>query len=70
MAAGAIQPALSGYRCAVIHRGTQPVLLPKWMPSGIARALGAESAVIRSLDDLSALHHWIDAGAQGTFAAD
>ncbi|MFJ6314392.1 hypothetical protein [Pseudarthrobacter oxydans] len=38
--------------------------------SGIARALGAESAVIRSLDDLSALHHWIDAGAQGTFVAD
>ncbi|MFD0047609.1 hypothetical protein ACFVGV_20725 [Pseudarthrobacter scleromae] len=43
---------------------------PEVNASGIARALGAESAAIRSLDDLSALHHWIDAGAQGTFVAD
>jgi hypothetical protein len=31
-----------------------------------ARALGAESAIIRSLADLSALQEWIDAGANGT----
>jgi len=38
--------------------------------SGVARALGAESAIIRSLEDLSALTDWIDAGARGTFVAD
>lgn len=38
--------------------------------SGVARALGAESAVIRSLSDLAALKDWIDAGAKGTFVAD
>ena len=38
--------------------------------SGIARALGAESAIIRSLADLAALTEWIDAGARGTFVAD
>ncbi|MEV7458160.1 MULTISPECIES: hypothetical protein [Pseudarthrobacter] len=32
--------------------------------------MGAESAVIRSLDDLTALQDWIDAGARGTFVAD
>ncbi|MDP9695375.1 UNVERIFIED_ORG: hypothetical protein J2X79_002952 [Arthrobacter globiformis] len=35
--------------------------------SGIACALGAESAVIRSLADFAALQDWIDAGARGTF---
>ncbi|UEL29454.1 thiamine pyrophosphate-binding protein [Pseudarthrobacter sp. L1SW] len=61
---------------AEIHQyGTQgltekPMLIPEVDFSGIARALGAESAVIRSLEDLSALRHWIDAGAKGTFVAD
>jgi hypothetical protein len=70
MAAGAVQPALSGYRCAVIHHGTQPVLIPKWISAGLPAHSVPRSAVIHSLDDLSTLHHWIDAGAQGTFAAD
>ncbi|VXC53492.1 TPP-requiring enzyme co-localized with fatty acid metabolic genes [Arthrobacter sp. 9AX] len=48
----------------------KPMLIPEVDFSGIARALGAESAVIRSLSDLSALTDWIDAGAQGTFMAD
>ncbi|CAM3312726.1 Sulfoacetaldehyde acetyltransferase [Arthrobacter ulcerisalmonis] len=48
----------------------KPMLIPEVDFSGIARALGAESAIIRSLDDLSALQDWIDAGAQGTFVAD
>lgn len=48
----------------------KPMLIPEVDFSGIARALGAESAIIRSLDDLSALTDWIDAGAQGTFVAD
>ncbi|WP_164201773.1 thiamine pyrophosphate-binding protein [[Micrococcus luteus] ATCC 49442] len=48
----------------------KPMLIPEVDFSGIARALGAESAIIRSLSDLSALSDWIDAGAKGTFVAD
>jgi hypothetical protein len=54
----------------VIHHGTQPVLIPKWISAGLPAHSVPRSAVIHSLDDLSTLHHWIDAGAQGTFAAD
>jgi hypothetical protein len=46
------------------------MLIPEVDFSGVARALGAESAVIRSLGDLSTLQDWIDAGAKGTFVAD
>ena len=46
------------------------MLIPEVDFSGIARALGAESAIIRSLADLSALQEWIDAGAKRTFVAD
>lgn len=48
----------------------KPMLIPEVDFSGVARALGAESAVIRSLGDLSSLQDWIDAGAKGTFVAD
>ncbi|PTT64623.1 thiamine pyrophosphate-binding protein [Arthrobacter sp. HMWF013] len=48
----------------------KPMLIPEVDFSGVARALGAESAIIRSLADLSALTDWIDAGAKGTFVAD
>lgn len=48
----------------------KPMLIPEVDFSGIARALGAESAIIRSLEDLSLLQDWIDAGARGTFVAD
>jgi thiamine pyrophosphate-dependent acetolactate synthase large subunit-like protein len=48
----------------------KPMLIPEVDFSGVARALGAESAIIRSLADLSALQDWIDAGAKGTFMAD
>ncbi|WP_240685136.1 thiamine pyrophosphate-binding protein [Arthrobacter nitrophenolicus] len=48
----------------------KPMLIPEVDFSGVARALGAESAVIRSLSDLAALQDWIDAGARGTFVAD
>jgi thiamine pyrophosphate-dependent acetolactate synthase large subunit-like protein len=48
----------------------KPMLIPEVDFSGIARAIGAESAIIRSLADLSALKDWIDAGAKGTFLAD
>ncbi|MDQ0665431.1 hypothetical protein QFZ35_003929 [Arthrobacter ulcerisalmonis] len=46
------------------------MLIPEVAFSGIARASGAESAVIRSLGDLSALQDWIHAGAKGAFVAD
>ena len=46
------------------------MLIPEVDFSGIARAIGAESAIIRSLADLCALTDWIDAGAKGTFVAD
>jgi thiamine pyrophosphate-dependent acetolactate synthase large subunit-like protein len=48
----------------------KPMLIPEVDFSGIARALGAESAIVRSLADLAALTDWIGAGAQGTFVAD
>ncbi|WP_285245833.1 thiamine pyrophosphate-binding protein [Pseudarthrobacter sp. fls2-241-R2A-127] len=48
----------------------KPMLIPEVDFSGVALALGAKSAVIRSLSDLSALQDWIDAGAHGTFVAD
>lgn len=48
----------------------KPMLIPEVDFSGIARALGAESAVVRSLSDLAALTDWIDAGAKGTFVVD
>ena len=48
----------------------KPMLIPEVDFSGMARAIGAESAIIRTLADLSALTDWIDAGAKGTFVAD
>lgn len=48
----------------------KPMLIPEVDFSGIARALGAKSAIIRSLADLASLQEWIDAGAKGTFVAD
>ena len=47
-----------------------PMLIPEVDFSGIARALGANSAIIRSLADLDALRDWIDAGSHGIFVAD
>jgi hypothetical protein len=48
----------------------KPMLVTEVDFSGITRALGAESAIIRLLDDLYALQDWIDAGAKGPFVAD
>lgn len=47
----------------------KPMLIPQVDFSDVERALGAESAVIRSLGDLSALQAWIDGGAKGSFVA-
>ncbi|WP_427136291.1 thiamine pyrophosphate-binding protein [Pseudarthrobacter sp. S9] len=65
----------AAYGAEVHQYGSQgltekPMLIPEVDFSGIARALGAKSAIIRSLADLSALRDWIDAGAKGTFVAD
>ncbi|KAB1659575.1 thiamine pyrophosphate-binding protein [Pseudoclavibacter chungangensis] len=38
--------------------------------AAIGRGVGAEGAVVRSLDDLDALRAWQDAGARGTFVLD
>ena len=46
------------------------MLIPEVDFSGIARALGARSAIIRSLADRAELKDWIDSGAKGTFVAD
>lgn len=48
----------------------KPMLIPEVDFARVAQALGAESAIVRSLPDLSALQDWTDAGAKGTFMAD
>jgi thiamine pyrophosphate-dependent acetolactate synthase large subunit-like protein len=48
----------------------RPMLIPEVDFAGIAAALGATSAVIRTLDDLSALETWLGSGAEGVFLAD
>ena len=65
----------AAYSAEIHQYGSQgltekPMLIPEVDFSGVARALGASSAIIRSLADLSALQDWIDAGAKGTFVAD
>ncbi|MDP9998315.1 hypothetical protein [Pseudarthrobacter sulfonivorans] len=66
----------TAYGAEIHHYGSQkgltekPMLIPQVDFGGIACALGAESAIIRSPADLSALTDWIDAGAKGTFVAD
>ena len=59
----------AAYGAEIDQHGSQgltekPMLIPEVDFSGIARALGAESAIIRSLADLSALLDWID-GREG-----
>ncbi len=46
------------------------MLIPEVDFAGVAAALGAESAVVRTLDDLGALAAWIESGADGVFLAD
>ncbi|WP_246839755.1 thiamine pyrophosphate-dependent enzyme [Pseudarthrobacter sp. NIBRBAC000502771] len=58
------------HQCGSQGLTEKPMLTPGVDFSGVARAVGAESAVIRSLSDLSALQNWIDAGARGTCVAD
>ncbi|XAS64816.1 hypothetical protein ACOM2C_16890 [Pseudarthrobacter sp. So.54] len=46
------------------------MLIPEVDFNGIARPLGAGSAIIRSLADLSAVTTWIVVGAKVTVVAD
>jgi thiamine pyrophosphate-dependent acetolactate synthase large subunit-like protein len=48
----------------------RPMLIPEVDFAGVATALGAQAAVIRTLDDLSALETWLASGADGVFLAD
>ncbi|CAN5356783.1 thiamine pyrophosphate-binding protein [soil metagenome] len=48
----------------------RPMLIPEVDFAGLASALGAQAAVIRTLDDLAALESWLASGAEGVFLAD
>lgn len=48
----------------------QPMIIPEIDFAGIAVALGAQGATIRSLNDLDRVDEWIKAGAEGVFLAD
>jgi acetolactate synthase-1/2/3 large subunit len=47
-----------------------PMLIPEVDFAGLAAAVGATSAAIRTLDDLAALESWLASGAEGVFLAD
>lgn len=48
----------------------RPMLIPEVDFAGVARALGAEAAVVRTLEDLDRLAAWIDSDVDGVFLAD
>jgi acetolactate synthase-1/2/3 large subunit len=48
----------------------RPMLIPEVDFAGVAAALGASSAVVRTLDDLGALAAWLAGGDEGVFLAD
>lgn len=48
----------------------EPMLIPDVNFAGIAEALGAQSVIVRTLDDLVALEKWKAAGAKGTLLLD
>jgi len=49
---------------------TAPMLIPEVDFAGLATALGARAAVIRTLGDLDALRDWLASGAEGVFLCD
>ncbi len=48
----------------------QPMLIPDVDFAGLAQALGAQASTVRSLEDLSAVSRWAEAGAQGVLLLD
>lgn len=65
-----------GYYGAELHQygskglDTGPMVIRTADFAGIARALGAEAAVVRSIDDLDQLRAWLASGQDGVFLAD
>lgn len=65
----------AAYSAEVHHFGphghpTKIVEFPDTDIAAIARGYGAQGVVIRTLDDLAPVHHWVKDGAQGVFVAD
>lgn len=65
----------AAYSAEVHHFGpqghpTKIVEFPDTDIAAIARGYGAQGIVIRTLDDLAPVHHWVKSGAQGVFVAD
>jgi thiamine pyrophosphate-dependent acetolactate synthase large subunit-like protein len=65
----------AAYGAEVHQYGTRgidegPMLIPEVDFAALAAALGASSAVIRTLDDLSVLEQWLQSGAEGVFLCD
>lgn len=63
------------YTAEVAQYGTigiarEPMMIREADFAALGRGLGAQGAVIRSLDDLSELEAWVQAGAQGTLVLD
>jgi len=50
--------------------GTGPMMIPEVDFAAVAKGVGAESLVVRSLDDLAAFERWIESDAEGTFVLD
>jgi thiamine pyrophosphate-dependent acetolactate synthase large subunit-like protein len=48
----------------------RPMLIPEVDFAGVAAALGATSAVVRTLNDLAVLEDWLARGDEGVFLAD
>lgn len=65
-----------GYYGAELHQygskglDTGPMVIRTADFAGVARSLGAEAAVIRSIDDLDQLRSWLTSAQQGVFLAD
>ena len=47
-----------------------PMLIPEVDFAGLARAVGAEAAVARTVEDLERLAEWVDSGREGVFLLD
>jgi acetolactate synthase I/II/III large subunit len=48
----------------------KPMLIPEINFAGVLAALGAQSTVVRTLDDLAGFEEWITSGATGTYVLD
>ncbi|SDR65597.1 thiamine pyrophosphate-binding protein [Agrococcus carbonis] len=58
------------HQYAVRGVAEEPMLIEQVDFAALGRGLGAEAAVIASLDDLAELERWLASGAEGVFVAD